>query len=219
MPARDDQADAGIDLAVGIGELAGVEVAFEVVDGDQRDVERQGQRLGRGQADDQRPDQPRPGRDGDRAEVAERRRPARVRASSITGRICRTCAREAISGTTPPNRSCRSICEATTLERIARHARRRRPRPFQHRRAGLVAGRLDGQEQEPVRTPERARVLHASREVTSFLGRSLGKLGLELVECLVELAVNERLLVVTLLRLGLVLITLVGSLDDGLAVP
>ena len=35
VPARNDQSDARIDLAVGIGELAGVKMAFEVVDGDQ----------------------------------------------------------------------------------------------------------------------------------------------------------------------------------------
>ena len=32
----------------------------------------------------------------------------------MTGRIRSTWAREAISGTTPPNRSCRCSCEATT---------------------------------------------------------------------------------------------------------
>ena len=45
-------------------------------------------------------------------------RPVRS-ASSMTGRIRSTCAREAISGTTPPKRSCRWSCEATTDERTS----------------------------------------------------------------------------------------------------
>jgi len=42
VPPRHDQPDAGVDLGVGIGELAGVEVPFQVIDRDQRHVERQG---------------------------------------------------------------------------------------------------------------------------------------------------------------------------------
>ena len=43
--------------------------------------------------------------------------PASRSASSMAGMMRRTCAREAISGTTPPNCWCSSCCELTTLER------------------------------------------------------------------------------------------------------
>ena len=53
-----------------------------------------------------------------------------------------TWARAAISGTTPPNAACSSICDSTTLERIV-------PRPsslpLDQRRRGFVAGRLDAE--------------------------------------------------------------------------
>ena len=103
MAARDHQADAGIDLPIGMRELAGVKVAFEVIDGDERNSQRECQCLGGGQPDDKCPDQPRPRRHGDRAQIAGAI-PARRRASSIMGKIWRTWARDAISGTTPPYR-------------------------------------------------------------------------------------------------------------------
>ena len=71
MAPGDDQADAGVDLAVGKSELAGVKVAFQVVDGDKRDVEREGQRLGRGQSYHEGADQPRSRRDRDHSQVAQ----------------------------------------------------------------------------------------------------------------------------------------------------
>ena len=46
-------------------------------------------------------------------------RSARRSVSSITGRMRSRCAREAISGTTPPKRRCRSSCEATTEARTS----------------------------------------------------------------------------------------------------
>ena len=101
VAARDHQSQAGINVPVGIGELAGVEMALEMIDGDQGDLERQCQRLGGGQPDDQGTDQSGLRRHGDGAQVAGVT-PALRRASSIIGRICRTWAREAISGTTPP---------------------------------------------------------------------------------------------------------------------
>ena len=42
------------------------------------------------------------------APIASSPTPALRNASSTTGKSCRTCSREAISGTTPPNRSCSS---------------------------------------------------------------------------------------------------------------
>ena len=93
-------------------------MALEVIDGDQRDLQRQRQRLGGRQPDDQGADQPGPRRHGDRAQIGAVMTPARRRASSIIGKIWRTCSRDAISGTTPPYRWCSPTCEATTLERI-----------------------------------------------------------------------------------------------------
>src|SRR5262245_33244394 len=44
--------------------------------------------------------------------------PACFSASSMTGKRRCKCARAATSGTTPPKRACRAVCEATTLARI-----------------------------------------------------------------------------------------------------
>ncbi len=72
MAAGNHQSDARIDLSIGIGELTGVEVPFQVIDGDQWDLQSKGQRLGGRQADDQGPHQT--GSRGDRngTQVAER---------------------------------------------------------------------------------------------------------------------------------------------------
>src|SRR5262249_36846007 len=64
VAAGDDQAEAGIDGALARGELAGVEVALEVIDGHERHTKRERQGLGRRQANDQGTDQSGPGRDG-----------------------------------------------------------------------------------------------------------------------------------------------------------
>ena len=47
------------------------DVAVQVVDRHQRKPQRPGERLGRGEADQERPDQPRPARDGDALDVGE----------------------------------------------------------------------------------------------------------------------------------------------------
>src|SRR4051812_33920839 len=46
--------------------------------------------------------------------------PARMSDSSTTGSRFRRCARDAISGTTPPNRACRSVWDATTFDSTRR---------------------------------------------------------------------------------------------------
>ena len=64
--------------------------------------------------------------------------PASTMARAITGLSSSRWARLAISGTTPPNGACSSICELTTLDSdvaAAHHQRRRR----------LVAARLDAE--------------------------------------------------------------------------
>ncbi len=57
VPARDDEADARVDRLIGVGELAGVKMPFQVIDGDQGHVESQGQRLRGGQPDHECTDQ------------------------------------------------------------------------------------------------------------------------------------------------------------------
>ena len=71
MAAGDDQANARINISVRIRELAGVEMSFEVIDGDERHVERQRQRLCRSETDDQGPHQARTGRDRDGPDPVE----------------------------------------------------------------------------------------------------------------------------------------------------
>jgi hypothetical protein len=72
VAAGDDKADAGVDGGVGIGELGGVEMSLEVVELNQGDVEREGERLGGSEADDEGADESGAGGDGDGPEVGER---------------------------------------------------------------------------------------------------------------------------------------------------
>ncbi len=57
----------------GVQQPGGVEVTLEMVDADEGDVERPGERLGVREADEEGADQARAGRDGDRADVPEAR--------------------------------------------------------------------------------------------------------------------------------------------------
>ncbi len=76
------------------------------------------------------------------ASMSSGRTPALANAPSMTGTIASRCARLATSGTTPPNRACWSIDDATSS------ARSSRPRTIPD--AGLVAGRLDAEHQRAV---------------------------------------------------------------------
>ena len=96
-------------LEVGLLEQRRVEVGLEVVDGDERHVPGQRQRLGRGHADEQRADQAGAVGGGHRVDVAvpvaaevRSDRPASTKAWATTGTSRSTWARLAISGTTPP---------------------------------------------------------------------------------------------------------------------
>ena len=81
-------------------------MALQVIDGDQGNIERQGQRLRRGQADHEGTDQARPGGHGDHPQVGERDpRPPQGLVDHRQDLL--TWALEAISGTTPPKRWCR----------------------------------------------------------------------------------------------------------------
>ena len=68
VPAADDEADAGEDVAPG-RQSAGVDVAGDVVDADERHVQRQGEHLGGADADEQRADEAGRVMDGDAADV------------------------------------------------------------------------------------------------------------------------------------------------------
>ncbi len=108
VPAADDQADAGKDVAAR-APAGRRRVRVQVVDRRPAACQRQAQRLGGGQADQQRAGQARRGwrRQPRRGRPAQRRPCAS--ASSMTGRMRSTWAREAISGTTPPKRWCSSV--------------------------------------------------------------------------------------------------------------
>ncbi len=71
MSPRDDQSDAWIDLLVGIGKLASIEVPFQVIDGDQGDVQGKRQRLRGREAHDQSSYQARPCGHRDGAQVVQ----------------------------------------------------------------------------------------------------------------------------------------------------
>ena len=118
------------------------DVGGEVVDAVQRLAEGDGERLGRGDADQQRAGQPRAGRHRDRVEVARAGRPASRQARSIVGTIASRCARLATSGTTPPNRACSSTLLATASTSSVLAA--------DDADAGLVAGGLDAEDQRLV---------------------------------------------------------------------
>ena len=74
--------------------------------------------------------------------------PALHRASSIIGKIWRTWARDAISGTTPPIALVQSDLRGDHARKDARHTQCGRSRTFKDRRGRLVAGRLDGQQNQ-----------------------------------------------------------------------
>ncbi len=144
MAARDHQSQAWIDVAVGIGKLAGVEMAFEMVDRDQRDTQapvpgpwpRSGRRPRRPPARAASPRRPRPGR--------------RARRPPAQGLVDH---RQDLADVGPRgdlgNHAAISLVQdrpATPRrwnESSARQARR--SRTFEHRRGRLVARGLDGQ--------------------------------------------------------------------------
>ena len=115
-------------------------MAVEVVDGGEREPAGGGERLGGGHADQQRADQPGALGDGDELDVVERVARGRS-ASSTTALTSSRWWREAISGTTPPKRSCTPWLE-TTFERIS-------PCVGDDRGAGVVAGRLEREDHVP----------------------------------------------------------------------
>ena len=72
--------------------------------------------------------------------------PASTSASAITGVMSSTCARLATSGTTPPKRACRSTWLDTTDDHT-------RAAVLHHRGRGLVARRLDAEDERHQRRP------------------------------------------------------------------
>ena len=118
------------------------DVRGEVVHAVQRHAEGERERLGRGDADEQRAGQPRPGGHRDRVEVARAGRPPRGRPARSSGTIASRCARLATSGTTPPKRACSSTLLATASTSSVLAA--------DDADAGLVAGGLDAEHQGPV---------------------------------------------------------------------
>ena len=147
VPARDDQADAGVDRLFGIGELAGVEMALQVIDRDQGQIERQGQGLRGGQADHERTDQARPGRDGDHSQVFERDPCAPQGLVDHRQHLLHVGPRSDLGNHTP-KAPVQARLRGNHAGEHPRHPGRRRPRPLEHRSPRLVAGCLDGQENQ-----------------------------------------------------------------------
>ena len=145
---RDDLgvAAGGEEQAIGkrraVGEPRGQRMRLEMIDRDQRLLARPARSPWRWSAR----------RSRRRSARARRRRrcrrgwrscaPASVIAWAMIRSSASTWARAAISGTTPPKAACSSICDSTTLDRIAAGPV---VRPLDHRRRGLVAGRLDAE--------------------------------------------------------------------------
>ena len=106
VSAADDQREhRKLQLAVAVLPLFqqhGVNVSFEMIDGDERLVERISERLGVAQADQQRAGQSGALGDGDGIDGRRNVLPASSRALRTTGTMARRCSREASSGTTPP---------------------------------------------------------------------------------------------------------------------
>ena len=104
VAAGDDEGEqrAGGGEGGGVLQQHRVDVAFEVVDGDEGLAEGVGQGLGVADADQQRAGEAGAFGDGDGVEVCVRVTPASRRAASTTGTMARRCSREASSGTTPP---------------------------------------------------------------------------------------------------------------------
>ena len=86
---------------IGLEEERG-DVTVQVVDRDERQPPRPGERLRRRETDEERADQAGPAGDRDPRDVVERLRSASARASRTTGTTSSRCRRDATSGTTPP---------------------------------------------------------------------------------------------------------------------
>ena len=95
----------------------GGDVAVQMVDGDERQPPRPGERLRSGDADQERADKAGALRDADGLDVAELR-VRLVEARRSAGTISSRWWREATSGTTPPYGACSSAWEETTFARI-----------------------------------------------------------------------------------------------------
>ena len=71
VPAGDQQGDGGVVDGAAVGEHVGTDVPDQVVDGVERLVERDGERLGRADADHERAGEAWTARDGDRVELLQ----------------------------------------------------------------------------------------------------------------------------------------------------
>jgi hypothetical protein len=89
-------------------QLVDGDVRGQVVDAVQRLVQRQRVGLGRGEPDQQRAGEPGPAVTAT-ASMSEAAMPASARARCTVGTMASRWAREAISGTTPPKRSCSAM--------------------------------------------------------------------------------------------------------------
>ena len=137
VTAAGDEAEEGRLQRLGLEEVGG-DVALQVVDRDQRQPPRRGDRLRGADADQQGPDQARAGGHRDRLDVIERGAGLVQRRLDHRRRQLQVVARGDLGHDAAELRVRRGL----RGDRVGEHAR-----AVQHRRAGVVAGRLYGEHQ------------------------------------------------------------------------
>ena len=138
VPSADDQSEGReLDRIPALPRFQNhrVNVAFDVVHGNQRNACRERNRFGIGETDQQRARQTRAGCCRDRIQIRPCERASSI-ASRTTGTIARRCSRDASSGTTPPYLPCTENWLATTEDSTACFV-------FDHRGRGFVARAFD----------------------------------------------------------------------------
>ena len=144
VPAGHEQDHEG-QLEVGLLQQRGVEVGLEVVDGDERHVPRQGQRLGRRHADQERPDQPGTVGGGHGVDLAPRRRPGTVGQPRLDEGLGHHRHDEVDVGPAGDLGHDAAVA-GVEVDLAADHRRQHGRAPLDDRGGGLVAGGLDPQD-------------------------------------------------------------------------
>ncbi len=156
-PHRDDlgMAAGGEKQAIGkrhvVDQARRERMRLEMVDGDQRLLAHQGDRLGGGQSDDHAADQPGTGRGRDAVEVVEAAAGLAHRAADQEVEDLHMGARRDLRHHAAEGRVVGDLREHDVRQDLAAPVRT----PFHHRRRGLVAGRLDAEDDHEVQSASR----------------------------------------------------------------